>query len=122
MRSFCPLLLLAGSAFAAAPTIDIKVDQVGYLSGASKVALVSGKTSATEFAVRAAQNGSIAFKGTLAAAADDAVSEGRLEGAVFPRLQKGEKYSVELPGVGGRGVFSIGPAVYSRAWYLAMRS
>ena len=50
MRSIL-LLLLAAPAFAAAPTTDIKVDQVGYPTSAPKVALVSSKTAAAEFTV-----------------------------------------------------------------------
>ncbi len=44
-----PLLLLAALA---APTAEIKVDQVGYLPDGPKVAFVVAKTPATAFTVR----------------------------------------------------------------------
>jgi endoglucanase len=116
------LLLLAAPAFAAAPTTDIKVDQVGYLNSAPKVALVSSKTAAAGFTVRAAKNGSVAFRGKLAAAADDPDSGDRVQAADFTRLTRSGRYYLEVPGIGTSWEFSIGPQVYSRAWYLAMRS
>ena len=51
------LLLLAGRALAAGATTEIKVDQVGYLTGAPKVALVASKNAASEFTVRRASDG-----------------------------------------------------------------
>src|SRR5271157_2392967 len=116
------LLLLAAPAFAAAPTTDIKVDQVGYLNTAPKVALVSSKTAAAGFTVRAAKNGSVAFRGKLAAAVDDPDSGDRVQAADFTRLTRSGQYYLEVPGIGASWEFSIGPGVYSRAWYLAMRS
>ena len=116
------LLLLAAPAFAAAPTTDIKVDQVGYPTSAPKVALVSSKTAAAGFTVRNAKNGSVAFRGKLAAAVDDPDSGDRVQAADFTRLTRAGRYFLEVPGIGTSWEFSIGPQVYSRAWYLAMRS
>jgi endoglucanase len=121
MRSI-PLLLLAAAAFAAAPTTAIKVDQVGYLTNAPKVALVAPKTAVTQFTVRNARNGSVALRGKLAAPADDPDSGDRVQAADFTRLTRSGRYYLEVPGTGRSWEFSIGPAVYSRAWYLAMRS
>jgi endoglucanase len=121
MRSIF-LLFLAAPAFAAVPTSDIKVDQVGYLNTAPKVALVSSKTAAARFTVRSARNGSIVFRGELAAAVDDPDSRDRVQAADFTRLTRSGQYYLEVPGIGRSWEFSVGPGVYSRAWYLAMRS
>ena len=79
------LLLLAIPALAATPTTEIKVDQVGYLSGAPKVALVASKTAAKEFTVRSAA-GAIAFRAALAPPVDDADSGDRVQAADFTAL------------------------------------
>ena len=115
------LLLLAIPALAATPTTEIKVDQVGYLSGAPKVALVASKTAATEFTVRRA-TGAIAFRAPLPPPVDDPDSGDRVQAADFSALTTPGKYYLDIPGVGRSWEFAIGPDVYARAWYLAMRS
>src|SRR6266702_641015 len=120
--SFLVVLLLAAPLFAAAPTVDIKVDQVGYLPTAPKVALVAPKTAAAEFTVRRAGDGGVALRGTLAAPVEDPDSGDRVQAADFSKLTTAGKYYVEIPDVGRSWEFAIGPDVYGRAWYLAMRS
>jgi len=116
------LLLLAGRVLAAGATAEIKVDQVGYLSGAPKVALVASKNAAREFTVRRASDGKMAFRGELAAAVEDPDSGDRVRAADFTKLTAAGKYYVEIADVGRSWEFAIGPDVYGRAWYLAMRS
>ena len=116
------LLLLAGRALAAGATTEIKVDQVGYLTGAPKVALVASKSAASEFTVRRASDGGVALRGALAAAVDDPDSGDRVQAADFSKLTAPGKYYLEIAGVGRSWEFAIGPDVYGRAWYLAMRS
>ena len=116
------LLLLAGRVLAAGATAQIKVDQVGYLTGAPKVALVASKDAAGEFTVRRASDGRVAFRGALAAAVEDPDSGDRVQAADFSKLTAAGKYYVEIAEVGRSWEFAIGPDVYGRAWYLAMRS
>jgi endoglucanase len=116
------LVLLTASLLAAAPTTDIKVDQVGYLNGAPKVALVASRTAGMEFTVRSAENGGVVFRGKLTAAAADPDSGDRVQAADFTGLTKSGKYYLEVPNVGRSWEFAIDPNVYSRTWYLAMRS
>lgn len=116
------LLLTAWSAFAAAPTTEIKVDQAGYLAGAPKVALVVSKAPAAGFVVRRAADGSVAFQGKLAAPVDDANSGDRVQAADFSKVTARGTYYLEVPGVGRSWDFSIGPDVFARAYYLALRS
>jgi endoglucanase len=114
--------LLAPAAFATTPTTDIKVDQVGYLNQGLKMALVVSKTAATGFTVRRADDNSVAFRGKLSAPQPDADSGDTVQSADFTKLVRSGRYVIDIPGVGRSWEFSIGPDVYARAWYLAMRS
>ena len=122
MRNTIVIGLLAAAAFAQSPTTLIKVDQVGYPGKGLKVALVAPKGTVTGFTVRRAGNGSIAFRGKLSAPLADADSGDAVQAADFTPLAKPGRYFVEIPGVGRSWEFAVGPDVYARAWYLAMRS
>jgi len=118
-------LLLAVStaaAFAAEPTAAIKVDQAGYPAAARKVALVSSEKPAREFTVCRLKDDSVAFRGTLSPQQVDADSGDRVQPAEFTGLSANGDYYVDVPGIGRSWGFAISPSVYSRAYYLAMRS
>jgi len=118
-----PLLLLACSAaFAAEATLEIKVDQAGYLPAASKIAMVAVKTPAADFLVRRSAGDAVALRGKLSAARPDADSGDAVQIADFSTLSEPGRYYLEVPGVGRSWNFSIGADVYQRAYYLAMRS
>jgi endoglucanase len=119
-----PLYLLVAltAASAATPTVEIKLDQAGYLPTAAKIAIVAAKAPAAEFSVRNAKDNAVVFRGKLSASVDDADSGDRLQSADFTALQKTGQYYLDVPGVGRSWDFAIGPDVYRRAWYLAMRS
>ena len=130
MRTFL-LLLAAAPVFAAAGleiTAGIKVDQVGYLSHSPKVALVAVRDGgaaanvAGAFQVCRARDGAVVFRGEMENAVDDGDSGDRLQSADFSPLTKSGTYYVAVPGAGRSWNFEIGPDVYTRAWYLAMRS
>jgi endoglucanase len=121
------LLLLCGvSALGlgapASPTPAIRVDQVGYLPGAPKVALVVASPAGEAFAVRRAADAAIVFRGTLAAPIADANSGDRVQAADFSALRATGRYYLEVPGVGVSWPFAVAPDVYARAFYLVMRS
>ena len=116
------IFLTSVCAFAAAPTTDIKVDQVGYLSHSPKLAMVVSHTLAKEFSVRRAGNDSVVFRGKLAEPANDPDSGDLIQEADFTKLDKPGKYYLEVPGAGRSWDFAIGPDVFSRAFYLTMRS
>ncbi len=110
---------------AASPTTDIKVDQAGYLSDAPKlgmVVLAAGADAAGRFFVRRAADNSLAFEGKLQAAVFDADSTDSIRTADFSRLTAAGEYYLEIPGVGRSWSFQIGPDVFQRVYYLAMRS
>lgn len=121
-RSLLLGLLLAGAAFAADPTADIKVDQVGYLPGFPKLAFVAAKQPAAAFMVIECASGKVAFRGSLAPAAADPDSGDQVQAADFSKLTREGTYYIDVPGVGRSWEFAIGSDIYSHPWYLAMRS
>ncbi len=116
------VVLSALPGLAADPTVDIKVDQAGYLPAAPKVAFVVTAKSATAFAVKRATDGVVVVQGKLSAGVDDADSGDRVQAADFSKLYKTGQYFLEVEGVGRSWEFAVGPDVYSRAYYMAMRS
>jgi endoglucanase len=116
------LLIIAASMFAATPTLEIKVDQAGYLNTATKIVLVSSKTLATEFTVRYSRDDKVAARGTLPAPVEDFDSGDRIQAGDFSKLIKSGTYYIEVPGVGRSWDFDIAPDVYAKTFRLAMRS
>ena len=118
--AFCPAFLLYG---AENPTLAIKLDQVGYLADAPKVALVESpaNTPAKTFDIRRSSDGKVAFHGALSPAATDPLSGDTVQAADFSQLSQAGTYYVEVPGVGKSWTFAVGANVFERAWYLAMR-
>ena len=106
---------------AAESATAIKVDQVGYLPEARKMAFVVAERS-DEFLVRRTGDSSIVFRGRLSAPVYDADSGDRVQVADFSPFRTEGKFYIEVPGVGTSWTFAIGPAVYRRAFYLTMRS
>jgi len=99
---------------------SIKLDQVGYPSKAAKVAMVSAP--AKTFEVKRAGDNVTVFQGKLSAGAADANSGDTVQTADFSSFQQPGRYYLEVPAVGRSWSFSIGPDVFSRAFYLAMRA
>jgi endoglucanase len=119
---FLAIFALATGAFAASPTTDIKVDQVGYLPSAAKFALVASASPATEFSVRRSSDDSVMLRGKLSAAVDEPDSGDRVQTADFSTLQTPGKYYLDVANIGRSWNFQIASDVYSRTFYLAMRS
>ena len=101
-------------------SLNIKLDQVGYPTDAPKVALVS--VPARSFQVKRSGDNVEVFKGTLSAGVTDPNSGDVVQAADFSGLRTAGTYYVEVPGTGRSWDFSIGPDVFSRAYYLAMRA
>ena len=98
----------------------IKLDQVGYPIDAPKMALVSAP--ARTFQVKRAGDNAVVLAGELSAPATDANSGDQVEVADFSALRSSGTYYLEVPGVGRSWAFSLGPEVFSRTYYLAMRA
>ena len=104
------------------PTEAIKIDQVGYLPGAPKLAMVAGKASPSEFFVRRASDGTVAYRGRLSEAAADPDSGDSVQTAEFTALGEQGRYYLDVPGVGRSWNFTISRDIYDRAYYLATRA
>ncbi|MBV9405166.1 MAG: glycoside hydrolase family 9 protein [Acidobacteriaceae bacterium] len=107
---------------AAAPTTAIKVDQVGYLPSAKKIAMVVAGTNPESFTIRRAGDNSVAFQGKLHSPVFDPDSGDRVQAADFTGLSETGKFYVDVPAIGRSWSFAIAPDVFSRVYYLAMRS
>jgi len=129
LRSF---LLFVLAAFAASlcsgaetPTTKIKLDQVGYLPNAPKIALIDasgGRSAAAQsFTLKRTSDSAVVFQGKLSAAVHDPTSGDDIQTADFSAFHKPGQYYIDVPGAGRSWNFSIDPNVYSRAYYLAMR-
>jgi len=116
------LVLTSTCSFAANPTTQIKVDQVGYLPDAPKFAMVAGKAPAADFTVRRAADNAVVFRGKLSPPVADPDSGDAVQAADFTKLTRAGSYYLEVPGIGRSWNFAINAAVFSRAFYLAMRS
>jgi endoglucanase len=114
------ILLLAVACGRKNDSTSIKLDQVGYPVDASKMALVSAP--ARTFQVKRAGDNVVALEGKLSARVTDGNSGDQLEVADFSTLRNPGTYYLEVPGVGRGWTFSIGPEVFSRTYYLAMRA
>jgi len=101
-------------------SVQIMVDQVGYLPASAKIAMVTA--SAKTFEVKRASDNATVFKGELAAAIQDADTGDSVQIADFSKLKESGTYYLDVPGVGKSWVFSIRPDVFSRTYYLAMRA
>lgn len=100
---------------------NIKVDQVGYLPNAPKIALVSAPGSNPQkFSVKRTSDNSIALEGKLSSAVHDANSGDDVQTADFSALHEAGRYYIDVPGVGRSWNFDVDPNVYARAYKLAM--
>lgn len=107
--------------FAADSTsVQIKVDQAGYLPDSAKLALVTAQAST--FEVKRVSDDSTVFKGELSPVSQDADTGDSVQAADFSKLKESGTYYVDVPGVGKSWTFSIRPDVFSRTYYLAMRA
>lgn len=117
------LLVLSGAAlWAADPTTTIKLDQVGYLPDAPKLAMVVTDTPGQVFFLHRAADDVEVYSGALGAPVDDANSGDRVQVADFSAFQTPGRYYLEVPEAGRSYAFDIRSTAYARAYQLAMRS
>ncbi|HXJ89895.1 MAG TPA: glycoside hydrolase family 9 protein [Candidatus Binatia bacterium] len=115
-----PLVTTGDARAAESKSVQINVDQVGYLPESPKLAFVT--TQASTFEVKRASDGGIAFKGDLSPASRDADTGDLVQTADFSKLKQPGTYYLNVPGVGKSWTFAIGPDVFTHPYYLAMRA
>ena len=113
-------LSVASARAAESKSVQIKVDQVGYLPGNTKLAMVTAP--AKTFEVKKVSDNSTVFKGELGPANPDADTGDSVQIADFSKLREPGTYYLDVPGVGQSWTFSIRPDVFTRTYYLAMRA
>jgi len=101
-------------------SVQISVDQVGYLPGAAKLAMVTA--AAKTFEVKRASDNVTIFQGTLGPASLDADTGDSVQIADFTKLHEEGTYYLDVPGVGRSWTFAIRRDVFSHTYYLAMRA
>jgi len=101
-------------------SVQIKVDQVGYLPGAPKLAVVTA--TAHTFEVKRSSDNATVFQGTLGPPNLDADTGDSVQFADFTKLHDAGTYYLDVPGVGRSWTFSIRRDVFSHTYYLAMRA
>ena len=106
----------------AEPSLDIKLDQVGYLPEKPKSAFISSAKAKGPFQILRVSDKKIVFKGKLGKVLYDADSGDNLREADFTSFDEVGDYYLDVPGVGESFHFRIAPDVYSDAYYLCMRS
>jgi endoglucanase len=111
-----PAVLAHGAESAA---LAIKVDQVGYPLHGPKVALVGA--AANTFQVRRSSDDVVVFHGKLTPSVADPDTQDLVQAADFSSVRTAGSYYLQVPGVGRSWNFAIGPKVYERTYYLAMR-
>ena len=116
------VMLLSLAMSGEGPADAIRVDQVGYLSKAPKLAMVVSDKATGPFTVALADTGRVVFHGTLGAPVEDVDSGDRVRPADFSSLTAPGTYIVDVDGVGKSWPFAVGPDVYGRTYYLAARA
>src|SRR5215469_16643281 len=115
------LVVIPGNVRAAeSKSVQIKLDQIGYLPESPKLAMVT--TQGRTFEVKRVSDNSTAFKGELGPASQDADTGDSVQVADFSNLTESGIYYLDVPRVGKSWAFSIRPDVFSRTYYLAMRA
>jgi endoglucanase len=92
---------------AAQPVAPIRLNQIGFLPEAPKVAVVVGATGKS-FTVETAQGGTVVSRGSLSAPATWPMSGEEVRRADFSSLRKPGRYVLVVPGVGRSTPFAIG--------------
>ncbi len=117
-------LAVALSSYGLNASPDIKVDQVGYLPGSEKLAMITpgSHSPASQFSVRRVKDDSVAFTGTVQQPLLDSDSGDQVQVADFSKLSESGGFYLDVPGAGHSWQFTIGPDVYNRVYYLAMRA
>ncbi|MFN3790210.1 glycoside hydrolase family 9 protein [Massilia sp.] len=122
LSAACAVLMLGGHAQAAGtPPASIKLNQVGYLPAAQKLAVVPAPAQA-RFAVVDAASGKPVFEGSLGGAATWDASKERVRVADFSSLRTPGSYRLRVAGLPDSAPFSIQSGVYRALDIAAIRN
>lgn len=118
----CAALLFAGAAQASGmPAPGIKLNQVGFLPAAQKLAAVTGNAQG-RFAVIDAASGKQVHEGSLGPAATWDASGEQVRLADFSALRTPGSYRLRVPGLPDSAPFAVKPGVYRELDVAAIRN
>jgi len=104
------------------PSSHIKVDQVGYLTLSTKIAMVTNALNVTKFDLIDLNKGEVVLSGELTEAREDAASGDMVQQADFSSRMISGTYVISIPGVGTSHPFLIGEDVYDSVMIDAVRT
>ncbi|TXK77421.1 glycoside hydrolase family 9 protein [Paenibacillus sp. N3.4] len=120
ISSVMPLTTKAAEAPLVGTTV--KVDQIGYLLSADKVALVTETTAADQFQLINLDSNKKVYSGKLSAAVNDSNSGDTIRKADFSSYKEPGTYVLQIEGGGVSYPFRIGEDVYRNSLLQAIRS
>ncbi|WP_152393356.1 glycoside hydrolase family 9 protein [Paenibacillus guangzhouensis] len=120
ISSLAPLTMKASEAQWVGMTV--KVDQIGYLLHADKVAFVTDTTATDQFHLISLDSNKKVFSGKLSAAISDANSGDNVRTADFSSFKEPGTYVLQIEGGGVSYPFRIGDDVYRSSMIQAIRS
>ena len=115
-------LLVAVVATAWAQSPEIRIDQVGYLPGSAKVAVVVSDSAGENFSLKRKGSDEALFTGKIGEPTRDTLSGDTVRWADFSELRDPGEYVIEVENLGPSYPFTIGADVFRRTYYLALRS
>ncbi|MFZ9504945.1 MAG: glycoside hydrolase family 9 protein, partial [Cyclobacteriaceae bacterium] len=106
-------LILPFSAFSQVFTEQIRLNQIGFLVTESKVAVVTGKTNASDFYITSTNLRDTVFRGKIGATIRSNHSSTDVRKVDFTPLKQTGSFVVVIPDLGHSHSFRIGPDVFS---------
>jgi endoglucanase len=120
LQSLLLILGIPGLLYAAAPA-DIQVDQTGYMTNETKLAMITNAAATGTFYVVSTSGPTTVFTGTLGSASTDTNSGLSIRDADFSTVTATGTYYLDVAGLGQSYHFSIGPNAFSNAFYETTR-
>ena len=113
--SILSLSFLVSSVQGQGATDNIRLNQVGFYPGASKVAVVVGENAGGKFYLKTPDGAKIVFTGSLTESKPNEFSKKPTRIADFSGFNRTGTYVLEIPGVGKSYPFDIKPEVHKAA-------
>jgi len=113
------IFVLSASAPAANESLQIRLNTVGYLPAAEKLATIAAP--GTNFTILRLADNTTAFTGKISGPVLNPDTREQLYTADFSKVQKPGDYQLVIPGLGRSAPFRIASDVYREPYYVVMR-
>lgn len=101
--------------------VNVKVNQVGYLTESQKIAIVTGDQGAS-FVIKESSSDKVVFTGELSEPTNDAISGDIVRTADFSSVREDGRFYVEIDGGGKSYPFQISDDVYNDVLFQTVRT